>query len=261
MDPNDKPDEQLNDSQEELDQSASQDAPSQENVPEDVVEEAPQDEPADEPQGEPEPEPPSRRENLRIQQVLQKLKQSGEGHRQEQPQVNQVDYRELIDAPDEVYDQLEQRTKQYGDTRATQSAQETLKQIESVRWESRLEMDAPRVASKFAYMDDKNDETFQPAIADSLNRFYMDLSQYDPKTNTAGNTRLRYAEFVEAIDELADAIAETKIRSARTNLGKQAKQTGIRPDGSSSNRLNLNKAPQDMTDAELEAVIARGLPK
>ena len=61
--------------------------------------------------------------------------------------------------------------------------------------------------------------------------------------------------------ELVEEIAGQKNAQTVKNVTKQAAQTGLRPDGSSAPRMNLNKAPQDMTMEELYASIGQKPPK
>lgn len=130
---------------------------------------------------------------------------------------------------------------------------------ESIQFHTRLEIDAPRVASKFKQLD-KDSSEFNPAVANAINEWYLATAGYNPQTNQVGNANVRYADFVEGIMEMADEIAGQKVQSTTKNIAKQAATTGIRPDGSKAKRLNLNQAPQDMTDEELALAIKRMMP-
>jgi len=59
--------------------------------------------------------------------------------------------------------------------------------------------------------------------------------------------------------ELADRTAATKTQKSAKNIAKQAAQTGLRPDGSKAKRLDLSKAPEQMSDEELDAFISSKL--
>jgi hypothetical protein len=200
------------------------------------------------------PEQPSRRENLRIHQLVSKLKQQTQD--QDISHDNAPDYRQMIEADDGVYDQLNQTTQQYGSTQF----KEGLKQAESMKFHMRLEMDAPRVASKYPQFDSES-EQFNPSLANAVNEWYLASTGYDPTKDTVQNSKIRYSEFVESIMELADVAAGEKVASTTKNIAKQAASTGLRPDGSQAKRLNLNKAPEQMTDEELDAVIAQTIPR
>jgi hypothetical protein len=233
-----------------------------------VQEEAPQEEPEVEPsqpteeQEEPESPPaeeepkPSRRESLRIQKLLSQLKENPLPLKTERKIEGGLDYGQALDADPEVIARLE------ADRRAVADAQYNrgLEQARSIQFHTRLEIDAPKVESKYPQLNRESDQ-FDPVIADALNGHYLHLVGYDSKTDTVQNPGLRYAEFVEAQYELAKALATEQVSRTSKNIAKQAATTGLRPDGSQAKRLNLNKAPEEMTDEELKAVIGASLPK
>lgn len=201
-----------------------------------------------------EPPQPSRRENLRIQQLIEKMRTQPQA--QPAPQRNDgLDYRTALDADDEVINKLETDRQSYGQNQYS----EGIRQAESIQFHTRLEIDAPRVASKFKQLD-KDSSEFNPAVANAINEWYLATAGYNPQTNQVSNANVRYADFVEGIMEMADEIAGQKVQSTTKNIAKQAATTGIRPDGSKAKRLNLNQAPQDMTDEELALAIKRMMP-
>ncbi len=212
---------------------------------EDTVDEQEQEEQVDEPLQ----QAPSRRENLRIQQLLKKY---GPPEERAAPKNDGVNYRDMIDAPDEVYDQLSKASTDYGQSRYNDGLREASK----VRFETRLEIDAPRVESKYTQLD-KNSEDFNPAVADSLNSMYLSAVGYDDKTGYVQNPNLRYADYIEAIMELADEASSRKVETSKRNITRQASRTGLRPDGSSAKRLDLSKDPSQMSDDELDAVLSK----
>lgn len=267
MDNKDKTPSQPIDEEEQLDQSPSEptqddntstevdeveDQPTdQEEVdePEEVVEEDTQDETP----------PPSRRESLRIQQLLDKMKQQPNTQPTEQKTQAGLDYRQAINADDEVYKTLEEDRQNYGKTSYQEGQNEGLKQAESIKFHTRLEIDAPKVANKYKQLDTDSKE-FNPALADAVNTWYLSTAGFNPQTNSVQNANVRYADFVEGIFEVANEIAGQKVQNTAKNIAKQAASTGIRPDGSKTKRLNLNQAPQDMSDEELKAALAQVMP-
>lgn len=259
MDEKDKLDDQQIESQE-LEQSASQEEQETDTQEQEQVQEEEQEEPQVEEEGggeapEEEQKPPSRRENLRIQQLLAKLNAQKQEARQQQ-QDQGLDYRQTLEADDEVYKQLESDRQQYGDTRYNQG----LEQAKSIQFHTRLEIDAPKVVSKYPQFNPESPE-FNPVAANAINEWYLQTVGYDPKTDRVGNASVRYAEYVDSVMELATELAGQKVETSRKNIARQAASTGLRPDGSSAKRLNLNQAPEAMSDEELEAVIASALPK
>lgn len=223
-----------------------------EEQPEEAEEKPEETEEAEQPEEE-EAKPPSRRETLRIQQLLAKMKQDKPVQETQQQSVN---YRDMIEAEEPVYEQLEQASQNYGQ----QQYNAGLEQAKSIQFHTRLEIDAPKVESKYPQLN-KDSEKFKPALADAINTWYLQTVGYDRQSDSVINPNVRYSEFVEGIMELGETIGSEKSQRAAKNVAKQATQTGLRPDGSQSKRLNLNKAPQDMTNEELEAVIAQSLPK
>lgn len=220
---------------------------SEEQEPEGEEEPAPAEAPAEE---EPEEKPPSRRESLRIQQLLSKLKEPQAENKVE----GGLDYSKSLDADPEVVAQLE------ADRKAVAQAeyQKGLDQAKSIQFHTRLEIDAPKVENKYPQLNKESDQ-FDPVIADALNNHYLHLVGYDQATDRVQNPNLRYADFIEAQFELAGALATEKITKTSQNIAKQAAQSGLRPDGSAT-KLNLNKAPEEMSDEELDAVL-KTLPK
>lgn len=222
--------------QEELqDDAEHQDDEQQEDDEQEEADE--QDEEDDSDEDEEESPKPSRREQLRIQQLLQRMKDDGPA-----PQKR----RKTQDNPFKEDDSQEEDTPNYR------------QEIEDFHrfslFETRLEVDAPRVESKYPQLDKSSDE-FDPVLADAINRMYLSFVGYNPQSRSVRTSDIRYAEFVEANFELAEQIAGRKLERTTTNLKKQVAKTGIRPGGGATKRLNLNKAPSEMTDEELDAVI------
>lgn len=220
-----------------------------------VVEDAPKEqpeEPADEKVVE-EPQP-SRREQLRINKLLEKY---GNPDVPNQPTPAKrpegvLNYEEDLETDPETAKRLNDDREAYG----RQLYQEGLEQAKSLRFQTRLELDAPKVEAKFPFLDKTSDE-FNPQVAQALNLKYLEHVGYDPKTGSVRDANTRYAEFVEAEVELAQEIAQRQVKEATTRVVKQAAQTAVRPSGTTAKRLNLNKAPQDMSDEELNAYLKK----
>lgn len=210
-------------------------------------------EPAEEPK-------PSRRESLRIQQLIQKMKQPDEKAPEAPPVATGMDYSQALDADPTVLGQLEADRTQYGQAERQQGRQEAMETVKSIQFHTRLEIDAPRVESKYPVLD-KDSSDFNPAVADAINNWYLATAGYNPQTDTVNNANVRYSDFVEGIMELADEMAGEKNTKTVKNVAKQAAATGLRPDGSKAKALNLNQNPENMTDEELKAVIAQAIPK
>lgn len=240
----------------ELDQSPSEqpaeEAVVEETTEEEVVETEEQEAEPEAEEGEEEAAPPvSRRENLRIQQVLERLKQQDK--KPEAPKPTGIDYNNTLDADPEVIKQLEADRE----AAARTAYQQGLEQTKSIQFHTRLEIDAPKVESKYPQLNPQDKENFNPALANAINTWYISTAGYNEETDTVVNPNVRYADFVEGIMELGEVIGTQKAVKTAKNIAKQAATTGLRPDGSTAKRLDLNKAPEAMTDEELDAFLAQ----
>lgn len=211
------------------------------------------------PAEEEEPAPISRREQLRVNDLLKKY-----GPPPEAPsQAKTPDFRDKIEADESVYKTLEETTSQFGQQQYNQG----LEHSKYLQWETLLKVDDPQVRGKYPQLNQADKENFHPALADAMNKKYLQFVGYEPGDPERGipprvaRPGIRYLDFVEAEFEFADELAaERQVRSTE-NIAKQAAQTGLRPDGSQTKRLNLNKSPDEMTDEELNAAISQTLPR
>jgi len=229
--------------------------PTEQAEPDTEEAEAPAEEPQEEGTTE-EPAPPSRREQLRIQQLLAKYGDPRQKQQQPPKQPEALDYRQTLDADDEVVNTLENDRRTYGESQYN----EGLKRAEFIDWKTSLKIDAPVVEKKYPILD-PNSEEFHPAVADAMNTWYLKMSGFDPDTQTVRSADMSYADFVEANMELVEEIAGQKNAQTVKNVAKQAASTGLRPDGSSAKRLDLTKPPEEMTTEELYAAIGMKPPK
>lgn len=200
-----------------------------------------------------EEKPVSRRQSLRIQQLLTKLREKEAPAERRQPEGG-LDYKTALEADEETVKTLDADRRKYGESLYNQG----LEQAKTIQFQTRLEVDAPRVEAKYPVLD-KNSDNFNPLVADALNQMYLSSVGFDPKTGGVVNANVRYADYIESIMELSDEVATQRVAKTTKNIVKQAASTGLRPGGNSAKRLNLNQAPQNMTDEELKAVIAQGL--
>lgn len=259
MDPSTLSDEQLEEAlngnpPEEGQEDAPVDPPAPDESEE--TEPAPDDanDPVDEPEGEPDEEekPPSRREQLRIQQVLERVKQNAPAPKQTERRDGAIDYANELDADPTVIKRLEEDRQLAEQSRY----QEGLKQAQGYEWRTLLQIDAPQMEAKYTQLD-KNSPDFHPAISNALTTQYLQMSDFDQETGLANNPGMRWNEYVESMYELADEINATRTQKSQTNVKRQAATTGLRPNGQGA-KLDLTKAPEDMTDEELDAMIAMG---
>lgn len=198
----------------------------------------------------------SRRKAQRLEKLHKLVDRLENKPSQPKTQVPGINYREMIEADDQVYTDLDKATREYGQGQYDAG----LQQAENVRFHTRLEIDAPRVESKYSQLNAESPD-FNPQLADAVNRFYLGMVGYDPQTDSVKNSKLRYSDFVDAVAELGEAMFSTRTTQTAQNLAKQAAHAAVRPGGPSAKPLNLNKAPEDMTNEELNAVIKATLPR
>lgn len=235
------------DAPEEEEEAPDEEVVEEEEAPE-VVEEETQDKPEEE------EKPPSRREQLRIRQILAKSKQQPTSPKA--PEPTGLNYEEELDTDSDTRKRLEDDRRAY----AEEVRQATLREMHSSEWRTRLDIDAPQVASKHGFLNHNDKEKFKPEVADALNTWYLDMAGFDAETNTVTNPTIRYGEFVDGVVELAKEIAGNMVENTTKQIKTQAAKAGLRPDGSSSKKLNLNQAPESMTDEELDAIISQAIP-
>ena len=224
-----------------------------------AVEEEPNEETPEEPEAPEEPQP-SRREQLRINQLLAKYGDPGE--RQPAPKSKADDYIKTLDADPEVIEQLEASRQAASDA----AYFEGLRQSEVKDWKRDLKYEAPLVEKDFPFLNPKDEANFKPAAAQAMNQKYLRFIGYDPGDAQKGVSEsirypdVSYREFIESEMEFVDELASQKVAQTTKNIAKQVATTGLRPDGSSAKRLNLNQSEKDMSMEELYAAIGQTPP-
>lgn len=231
-------------------------------TPEEPAPEQEEEEPEEE-EGEEEEEPAkpekkiSRREALRVRDLLSRGQPEEEPAQPKGPTApSALDYEKALEADPETIRRLEEDRKKV----MQESWNEGMSQAASLQFHTRLEIDAPRVEAKYPQLDRESD-SYKESAAYDINTMYLALAGYDKESGMVANPNLRYGAFVDTIYNLAKDIASEDVPTIVKNRAKQRTSTGLRPDGSSPKRLNLNKAPEDMTNEELDAALqARGIP-
>jgi hypothetical protein len=207
-----------------------------------------------EPGQKPEEGQPSRREALRIQNLLKKYGPPKENQAPSKPDA--LNYSEALDADEEVIKRLEADRNQVGESSYT----EGLKRAEYLNWNTGLKIDAPKIESKYDILNPDKPEAFHPQVADTVNSFYLNMVGFDSETQTVANPNIGYAEFVEGFMELVQETAGERNAASVKNIAKQAANTAIRPDGSSA-KPSVYKDPSEMSIEELYAAIGQKPPK
>ena len=197
------------------------------------------------------PPPPSRREQLRINDLLKKYGPPPEAPRTEP--LQRMDYEQTLDADPEVVRQLEADRQAAAQQAYLQGQQASNQRLEYNQFYNNIRFDLPLVSDKLSKLD--------PEDVKSIDEEYMAITGANPQTMTVRNSNIGYAEFVEARLEQAERLAAKMNLQTVKNVTRQAATTGLRPDGSSAKRLNLNQSEKTMSLEELYAAIGQTPPK
>ncbi len=184
----------------------------------------------------------------RAQKLLEKYGPPQERPTQ-QPRNEALDYGQALDADPAVIKQLEADRRRAEEN----SYNEGLRKAEAIEFKTNIRLDLPLVAEKMQKLD--------PRDAKALDDEYLYITGFDPQTGYVTNPNIGYAEFIEARIEMAERMGTSMSNETAKNVAKQAATTGLRPDGSSAKKLNLNKQPHEMTMEELYASIGQTPPK
>ena len=202
--------------------------------------------------GEEQAPPPSRREQLRINDLLKKYGPPPEAPRTA-PSQDRMDYAQQLEADPEVVKRLEADRQAAAQQAYQQGQQAATQQVQYNQFYNNIRFDLPLVSDKLSKLD--------PEDVKSIDEEYLAITGANPQTMTVRNANIGYAEFVEARLEQAERLATRMNQETVKNVAKQAATTGLRPDGSSAKKLNLNQAPQNMSLEELYASIGQTPPK
>jgi hypothetical protein len=186
-------------------------------------------------------------DELSLQKLIANMTRPKENKAPKAPEA--LDYTKALDADEEVVKTLESDRQAYGQKLYEQG----LDQAKAIEFRTMLEIDAPRIEAKYPQLD-KTADTFDAEAANDVNSLYLQLVGYDPQTGFVANNQLRYRDFVDAYMRNVERLAGQKAAKSTKNVAKQAAQTAVRPSGATQ-RLNLNKPAEQMTDEELDAVV------
>lgn len=210
-----------------------------------------------------EEKPISRRKQARLDKLAKIFEtiQSGEDA-EEEPQKPKkpegIKYDEELEADDETIKRLDDDREKFGQEMYLQGlaqANAIKQQQEAFEFKQMLTREEDRVREKYPFMNPDDEEHFKPEITESLVKDYLHFTQFDPQTKTA-KTPVNYFDYIEARVQQAEALAEEMVSETKKNVVKQAANTGLRPSGSApSKSFDLTKAPEDMSDEELDAVL------
>lgn len=209
---------------------------------------------------------PSRREQLRIQDLLKKypVKEEKKPEAPAPKRESAFDYDKDLEADPALKAKLaadrEAAEKAAYERGRSEGGKSIAEEKASLLFHTRLEVDAPKVESKYPVLD-KDSDKFNPVLAKAINSMYLNATGYDFDSDTVTSPQIRYSDFVEALFELGDEIGTSKAEKSKKEVVKQAAQTGLRPEGGAAKpALNLNKLPSQMTDEELDAALEQMIP-
>lgn len=211
--------------------------------------------PVEQEQEQEEEQPVSRRESKRIKQLLDRFAERDEA-RFTRPQQRPQQRRGGQIIPEGEYDisEINEMAEGYGQNMYQRGLSEAQAYNIANTFATRLEIDAPRVNSRYTILDKESDD-FNPGIAGFVNRMYLNSVGYDPMTGLVNDTDLRYGEFVDALMDALDLMSTSKVADSTKNVAGQAARTGIRPGGSRTPSYK-GSDPKKMTDEQLDAKIA-----
>jgi hypothetical protein len=225
-----------------------------EPVVEEPTEEPTEEEPVDEPTEEPEEPPvdpaPSPRENKRIEQLTKKLAESEQRRQDPNQPKNQ---KPIIGEGDYDLDQINGLARDYG----AEQYQAGLAQANAIAFQTRLEIDVPKIAQKYEVMN-PDAEAYDPGVTILINEEYLKMVGYNPQTGQVQRNDIRYEEFVEAQFEKAARLNSISAAQSTKNLAKQAAKTGMRP-GGAVKKPYQGDDPRKMTDDQLDEIIKANL--
>jgi hypothetical protein len=203
-----------------------------------------------------EEKPVSRRESKRIQAILDKLAQ---GDTQYQPRATQrPNSRQVIPEGEYDLEQVNEMAHKYGEEAYNRGLSEAQAYNIANTFVTRLEIDTPRVNSKYEFLDAESSD-FDPGVAGFVNRMYLNAVGYDPNTGLVRNMDIRYGEFIDGVMDMIDMVSTGKVADSAKNIAGQAARTGVRPGGSTTKPVYQGGNPKKMTDAQLDAVINQAL--
>jgi hypothetical protein len=196
----------------------------------------------------------SPRQNKAIERLTRKF---AEANRQNvQPQLTQAE-KQLIEDGDYDTKELNERFSKYGQEQYEAGLAQAAAQQDSILFMTRLEIDGPKVASKYPFLN-KDAKEFDAGIADYINRSYLNAVGFDAKTGKVVNPNIRYEEYADALVEVIDTVSASRSADSQRNIARQAAKTGIRPSGVAKKPYQGDD-PRRMSAEQLDQAINEGL--
>lgn len=216
-------------------------------------------------QEEEEQQPVSRRESKRVKQLLDKLDRYEQGQGQPrggQPQGSapRQPNGQIIPEGEYDIDQINGMAQDYGQRLYQMGLTQAQAYNNASMFATRLEIDAPRVRSKYDFLDpEAGDDVYNPGVTDFVDKMFLNTVGYDPMTGVVSNQDLRYNEFVDGFMDVVELVANGKVADSANNIAKRTAQRGVRPGGNTKKANYQGDDPTQMSDEQLDAAIASGL--
>lgn len=203
-------------------------------------------------------EPPvSRRESKRVNQLLDKLAKAEQSTAPARREASERKGKQIIPEGEYDLEQINGMAQDYAQELYNQGLSQAQAYNIANTFATRLEIDTPKVSSKYKFLDTDSDD-FNPGPADFINRTFLKMVGYDPKTGVVQNQDIRYHEFVDSFMDVVELVSAGRVADSTKNVARKAAQTGVRPGGVAKTAYQGDD-PRQMTDDQLEAAIAEGL--
>jgi hypothetical protein len=193
---------------------------------------------------EPEPSP---RQNKAIERLTKKLAEASKQNRQ--PELTQKE-KQMIDEGDYTTEELNEKFSKYGDQRYSEALMQAQ---QSLGFQTRLEIDAPKVAQKYEILN-RNSEKYDPGQTALVGELYLRTVGYDENSGLVQRPDVRYEEFVDGIMEMVEIASAARNANSQRNVAKAAARTGVRPSGEAKKSYS-GSDPRKMSDAQLTSTI------
>jgi hypothetical protein len=242
------------------------------NEPEPAAEPEPEPEPS-QPEGEPEPPAPaptgSPRLDKRIERFSAKLRaEYARGQQNRQPEPYQPANLEDMEYDPETLETLKADRQRYGEAERARGIAEAREIQRQEVFLDKFELDAERVTSKYAQMDEDSD-TFDPDLTASINEMYLATVGYDERKGIFHNPTVRYKDYVEAFMAVLDRTATTRTDESTRRITRQVARGGVKPSGAGrkvglgelkpGDISKMSEEEYEKNKPEIEAMIARDL--
>jgi hypothetical protein len=153
----------------------------------------------------------------------------------------------------ETLEALKKDREAYGRSEAQRAAREATSAYRQEMFLDRMEIDADRVAGKYAQLNEDSDD-FDPDLTATINEMYLATTGYDERTGLFHNPVIRYKDYADAFMATIERATSGRSAESAKNVAKQAARQGVRPSGQARRSLGEVTAAdvRKMSDKEFE---------